>query len=56
MNVAQFISHGAIRGEVLGLANRAATQAELDRMRQLTREGMEEGAWGLSSGDVLCAR
>ncbi len=50
VNVAQFISHGAIRGEVLGLANRAATQAELDRMLQLTREGMEEGAWGLSSG------
>jgi N-acyl-D-aspartate/D-glutamate deacylase len=50
VNVAQFVSHGAIRSEVIGSEDRAATPAELNRMRELTRTAMEEGAWGLSSG------
>jgi N-acyl-D-aspartate/D-glutamate deacylase len=50
VNVAQFVPHGAIRGQVLGMDDRLATPAELDTMRALVRAGMEEGAWGLSSG------
>ena len=50
VNAAQFVPHGSVRSEVIGSANRAATPAELDRMRALVRAGMQEGAWGLSSG------
>jgi len=50
VNVAQFIGHGSVRREVLGMQAREATPEELDRMRALVRRGMEEGAFGLSSG------
>ena len=50
VNVAQLIGHGSVRGAVMGSEDRAATPAELDRMRSLVRAGMEQGAWGLSSG------
>jgi N-acyl-D-amino-acid deacylase len=49
-NVALLIGHGAVRGNVLGQANRAPTDEELQRMRALVRRGMEQGAYGLSSG------
>ena len=50
VNVGLQVSHGSIRREVMGTAGRLATAAELDRMRALVRAGMEEGAFGLSSG------
>ena len=50
VNVAQLIGHGSVRGEVLGSEDRAPTDAEMDRMRELVRTAMETGAWGLSSG------
>ena len=50
VNVAQLVPHGSVRREVMGTADRHATTTELDRMRALVRAGMEEGAWGLSSG------
>ncbi len=50
VNVAQFVSHGSIRREVMGMEDRLATDAELERMRALVRQGMKDGAWGLSSG------
>lgn len=50
VNAAQLVPHGSVRGEVIGSADRAATPAELGRMRNLVRSGMEAGAWGLSSG------
>ena len=50
VNVAQLVPHGSVRRAVVGSADRAATAGELDRMRSLVREGMVEGAWGLSSG------
>ena len=50
LNVAQFVPHGSVREAVLGMADRRASPAELDRMRELVRRGMREGAWGLSSG------
>ena len=49
-NVALLIGHGAVRGAVLGQVNRAPTADELQRMRDLVRRGMEQGAFGLSSG------
>jgi N-acyl-D-amino-acid deacylase len=50
LNVAIFVPHGSIRREVLGMADRAPTSTELDRMLELTRAGMKAGAIGLSSG------
>lgn len=50
VNVAQLVPHGSVRREVLGMENRLASPEELERMRDLVREGMDEGAFGLSSG------
>ena len=50
VNVALYVPHGSIRREVLGMADRAPTAAELDRMVALARSGMEAGGIGLSSG------
>lgn len=50
INVGTFIGHGAVRGSVVGQANRAATPDELQRMRDVVRAGMRAGALGLSTG------
>lgn len=50
INVAQMVPHGSVRQAVLGMADRAPRPAELERMRALVRRGMQEGAFGLSSG------
>lgn len=49
-NFASFIGQGSIRREVVGEENRAATRDEIARMRDLVRQGMLDGAFGLSSG------
>lgn len=49
-NFAMFIGQGTVRSEVMGEVDRPATRAELDKMRALVTQGMEEGALGLSSG------
>lgn len=45
-----YIGHGAVREEVMGREDRAPTPEEFDAMRELVRQGMEEGAFGLSTG------
>jgi N-acyl-D-amino-acid deacylase len=50
INVGTFIGHGSVRGAVIGQANRVATADELERMRGLVRQGMRDGAFGLSTG------
>jgi N-acyl-D-amino-acid deacylase len=49
-NVALLIGHGSVRRAVLGAAARAPTDEELARMQDLIRHGMNDGAFGLSSG------
>lgn len=49
-NVALLIGHGSVRRAVMGDANRAPTPEELQRMIDLVRRGMQQGAYGLSSG------
>jgi dihydroorotase/N-acyl-D-amino-acid deacylase len=49
-NFASFIGQGSIRRHVMGDVDRAATAEEVERMRGLVRQGMEDGAFGLSSG------
>ena len=50
VNTAQLVPHGSIRRAVLGAEDRAPTAGEMEEMRRLVRRGMEEGAYGLSSG------
>ena len=50
-NVAFYIGHNGIRNEVMGDdQERTPTDQELQAMRALVREGMELGAFGLSTG------
>ena len=49
-NAFMFVGHNWARRQVMGMADRAPTDDELDQMRELVRQGMEEGAYGLSSG------
>ncbi len=48
-NVASFIGAGTVRGYVVGEADRVATPIQLDSMRLLVRQAMEEGAMGVGS-------
>src|SRR5690349_3988632 len=51
INVASYVGHGTIRERVLGKDyKRAATDAEVERMRKLVRQEMSAGALGLSTG------
>jgi N-acyl-D-amino-acid deacylase len=50
VNALYFVGHNAIRREVLDMDARAPTADELDRMKEMVRQGMEEGAFGLSTG------
>src|SRR5438093_646122 len=49
INVATLVGAGGIRNYVMGKDDRPATRAELDRMKQLVAEAMEQGALGLST-------
>ncbi|MER5446282.1 D-aminoacylase [Streptomyces sp. NPDC002766] len=50
VNAAYLIPQGTVRMLAVGWEDREATPRELDRMRQLVAEGMEQGAVGMSSG------
>lgn len=49
-NAAYLVPHGNIRTMVMGFAGREANQNEIEKMRELTEEGMKQGAYGLSTG------
>ncbi len=49
-NWGMFIGQGSVREAVIGRADRKATSEEIARMKQLVREGMLDGAFGLSTG------
>lgn len=50
VHVGQLVPHGSVRRAVMGMADRAPTRDEMERMRDRVREGMEAGAFGLSTG------
>ncbi|WP_037861338.1 N-acyl-D-amino-acid deacylase family protein [Streptomyces sp. NRRL S-340] len=50
VNAAYLIPQGTVRALAVGWEGRPATPRELDRMRQLVAEGLEQGAVGMSSG------
>ena len=50
VNVVPLIGHGALRADVMGLADRKASPDDIARMQQLVRQAMDAGAFGLSAG------
>jgi N-acyl-D-amino-acid deacylase len=50
VNFATFVGHGSIREAVLGTVNKQPTAEELEKMKALARQAMEDGAFGLSTG------
>ncbi|MCY3560713.1 MAG: D-aminoacylase [bacterium] len=50
LNVAFLVPHGNLRMMTVGTEDRPATALELEQMRALVRQGMAEGALGLSTG------
>ena len=49
INIATFVGSGGVRDYVIGREDRPATPDELEAMKKLVAEAMEEGALGLSS-------
>lgn len=49
-NMKLFIGHTTLRIAVMGYDNRRPTPQEMDKMKALVRDAMEQGAIGLSSG------
>ncbi|MGH7507512.1 MAG: N-acyl-D-amino-acid deacylase family protein [Longimicrobiales bacterium] len=49
-NSLYYAGHNTIRSKVMGSANRAPTPAELEQMKTLVAEAMDDGAIGLSTG------
>lgn len=52
VNAVALVGHGTLRLAVVGAEARAATPAELEAMRDLAREALAAGAWGMSTGLV----
>ncbi|MFE0800948.1 amidohydrolase family protein [Streptomyces sp. NPDC058812] len=50
VNAAYLVPQGTVRALAVGWDDRDATEAELEHMRRLVAEGMEQGAVGMSSG------
>ena len=52
VNVAMLVGHGQIRSCVMGFEAREPTLSELEEMKLLLRDSLEDGAFGMSSGLV----
>ena len=50
VNYAGYVGHGAIRHCVMGYENRKPTAAEMEEMKKLLAQAMEDGAVGMSTG------
>jgi len=48
-NIASFIGNGTLRQFTMGYDNRPPTDEELEKMKDLTRQAMEDGAMGMST-------
>jgi N-acyl-D-amino-acid deacylase len=49
INLGTFVGAGGLRQYVVGKDNRPATAAELEQMRQLVAQAMQQGAFGIST-------
>ncbi len=50
VNWGTFVGQGSVREAVMGRVDRPATPAEIEKMKVLVRQGMTDGAFGISSG------
>ncbi len=50
VNIVLLIGHGSVRQAVIGDRDAAPSAEQLQRMRQMVRQAMEDGAVGMSSG------
>lgn len=50
VNLACLVGHGTLRVAAMGFADRPPTEDEMNHMKRLLRESMEQGALGLSTG------
>jgi len=49
-NAVHLVGFGTVRRKVMGVEPRDATPEELDKIKEIVRQAMEEGAWGMSTG------
>jgi N-acyl-D-amino-acid deacylase len=49
INLGTFVGAGGVRNYVMGTVNRLASPAELEQMRQLVAQAMQDGAMGIST-------
>ena len=52
VNFAMMVGHGSIRIAAMGFDDREPTEEELEKMRQFTKESMEQGCFGLTTGFI----
>jgi N-acyl-D-aspartate/D-glutamate deacylase len=50
VNVASLVPHGQLRLCAIGIAERAASSTEREVMRSALEQGLDDGAWGFSTG------
>ncbi len=50
VNVVKLVPNGQLRRSTLGVADRSATARELDTMKSLLAEGLDQGGFGYSTG------
>jgi N-acyl-D-amino-acid deacylase len=50
LNVVPLVGNGNVRAFVMGYGSRRSSRSELEKMKEVLAEAMEEGAFGLSSG------
>lgn len=50
VNAVPLIAHGNVRGMVMGLAEEDPTETQIQAMREIVALGMEQGAFGISTG------
>lgn len=50
VNYGMYLGQGSVRAHVMGWARGPASEAQLAEMKRLVRAGMEDGAFGLSTG------
>ena len=50
INVASLVGQGSVREAVLGMEDRSPKNEEMEKMKEIVREAMEAGAFGMSTG------
>ncbi len=49
-NAALLVGHGQVRETIMGMENRKPSSEELEKMKALVKQAMDQGAYGISTG------